>query len=54
MRRAGKNDQALFIADDIKDNQQKINYHGRGADAIVKSMMPAFKTAFITNRTNRY
>ncbi|MGI8584156.1 MAG: two-component regulator propeller domain-containing protein [Chitinophagaceae bacterium] len=27
------------IADDIKDNEQKINHHGRRADAIVKGML---------------
>ncbi len=30
---------ALKIADDIKDNQEKINYHGKRADAIVKGML---------------
>jgi signal transduction histidine kinase len=27
------------IADDIKNNEEKINYHGKRADAIVKSML---------------
>src|SRR5258705_705019 len=31
--------QAIEIANDIKDNEQKINHHGRRADAIVKSML---------------
>jgi signal transduction histidine kinase len=31
--------QAIDIANDIKENEQKINHHGRRADAIVKSML---------------
>ena len=31
--------QALEIADDIKENEQKINYHGKRADSIVKGML---------------
>jgi len=31
--------QAIEIANDIKENEGKINYHGRRADAIVKSML---------------
>lgn len=31
--------QAIEIANNIKDNEQKINHHGRRADAIVKSML---------------
>jgi signal transduction histidine kinase len=31
--------QAIEIASDIKENEQKINHHGRRADAIVKSML---------------
>src|SRR5258705_1038042 len=31
--------QAIEIVNDIKDNEQKINHHGRRADAIVKSML---------------
>ncbi len=30
---------ALEIADDIKENEQKINHHGKRADAIVKGML---------------
>jgi signal transduction histidine kinase len=36
---AGNNEEALAIADDIKENGQKINYHGKRADAIVKGML---------------
>ena len=35
----GNQQQAIEIADDIKDNQQKINHHGKRADAIVKGML---------------
>jgi signal transduction histidine kinase len=31
--------QAIETANDIKENEEKINYHGRRADAIVKSML---------------
>lgn len=31
--------EALLIADDIKENEQKINHHGKRADAIVKGML---------------
>ena len=36
---SGNNEEALFIAKDIKDNEQKINHHGKRADAIVKGML---------------
>jgi signal transduction histidine kinase len=35
----GKWQQAIGIADDIKDNGQKISHHGKRADAIVKGML---------------
>jgi len=31
--------EAISIADDIKENEQKINHHGKRADAIVKGML---------------
>ncbi|CAN5439625.1 hypothetical protein BH10BAC2_BH10BAC2_39140 [soil metagenome] len=31
--------EALLIADDIKDNEKKINHHGKRAEAIVKGML---------------
>jgi signal transduction histidine kinase len=36
---AGNNDEAIEISKDIKDNQGKINHHGKRADAIVKGML---------------
>jgi signal transduction histidine kinase len=36
---ADNKEEALLIANDIKDNQQKINQHGKRADAIVKGML---------------
>jgi signal transduction histidine kinase len=36
---AGNNQQALEIANDIKENEEKINHHGKRADGIVKSML---------------
>jgi signal transduction histidine kinase len=35
----GKIDDALAIADDVIENQKKINHHGKRADAIVKGML---------------
>jgi signal transduction histidine kinase len=36
---ADNKDDALAIANDIKENEQKINHHGKRADAIVKGML---------------
>jgi signal transduction histidine kinase len=35
----GNKQEAILIADDIKQNEQKINHHGKRADAIVKGML---------------
>ena len=35
----GNNAEAIAIANDIADNEQKINHHGKRADAIVKGML---------------
>ena len=35
----GNRQQAIEIADDIKANEEKINHHGKRADAIVKGML---------------
>ena len=37
--KAGKIDDAISISNDIKDNEEKINHHGKRADAIVKNML---------------
>ncbi len=37
--RSGNIDESLAIAVDIKENEQKINHHGKRADAIVKGML---------------
>ena len=36
---SGNGQEAIIIADDIKENELKINYHGKRADAIVKGML---------------
>jgi C4-dicarboxylate-specific signal transduction histidine kinase len=36
--------EALLLADDIKENEQKINHHGKRADAIVKGMLQHSRT----------
>jgi signal transduction histidine kinase len=35
----GKTSEAIAISKDIKENQEKINHHGKRADAIVKGML---------------
>jgi two-component system NtrC family sensor kinase len=37
--KAGNADEALAIASDIKQNEEKINHHGKRADSIVKGML---------------
>jgi signal transduction histidine kinase len=37
--KAGKIDDAIAISNDIRDNEEKINHHGKRADAIVKGML---------------
>ena len=37
--KAGNNEDAIAIANDIASNEQKINHHGKRADAIVKGML---------------
>jgi signal transduction histidine kinase len=38
-------EEAISIADDIKENEQKINHHGKRADAIVKDMLQHSRTS---------
>jgi signal transduction histidine kinase len=40
----GNRQQAIEIADDIKANEEKINHHGKRADAIVKGMLQHSRT----------
>ena len=37
--KAGNTDEAVSLADDIKQNNEKIAYHGKRADSIVKGML---------------
>jgi two-component system NtrC family sensor kinase len=37
--KSGNVDEAINISNDIKDNSEKINHHGKRADAIVKGML---------------
>jgi signal transduction histidine kinase len=37
--RDGKNEEAISISKELKENEQKIVFHGKRADAIVKSML---------------
>ncbi len=37
--KSGNNEEAISIANNIADNEEKINHHGKRADAIVKGML---------------
>ncbi|MBJ2175563.1 GHKL domain-containing protein [Aureibaculum sp. A20] len=37
--KAGNNEEVIEISNDIKENQKKINHHGKRADSIVKGML---------------
>ena len=41
----GNTEEVKTIAEDIKENQEKINHHGKRADAIVKGMLQHSKTS---------
>jgi signal transduction histidine kinase len=41
----GNTESAIEIADNIKENEQKINHHGKRADAIVKGMLQHSRTS---------
>ena len=41
----GNKDEAIAIANDIAENEQKINHHGKRADAIVKGMLQHSRTS---------
>ncbi|MEP6513881.1 MAG: ATP-binding protein [Parafilimonas sp.] len=41
---AGNKEEAISISESIKENQQKINHHGRRADAIVRGMLQHART----------
>jgi two-component system NtrC family sensor kinase len=43
--KSGKIDNAISISNDIKENEQKINHHGKRADAIVKGMLQHSRTS---------
>ncbi len=38
----------------LKQNEEKINHHGKRADAIVKGMLQHSRTSTGAKRTNRY
>ena len=50
----GNFDDAKAIANDVIDNEEKINHHGKRADAIVKGMLQHSRQAAVAKRTNRY
>ena len=50
----GNLNEAKAIANDIKENEEKINHHGKRADAIVKGMLQHSANQYRAKRTNRY
>ena len=46
--------EAKAIAKDINQNVEKINHHGKRADAIVKGMLQHSRSSSGDKRTNRY
>jgi len=42
---SGKNNEAISVSNDIKENQEKIVHHGKRADAIVKGMLQHSRTS---------
>jgi len=43
--KTGNSEEAITISNHIKDNQEKINFHGKRADAIVKGMLLHSRTS---------
>ena len=50
----GNYDEVKSLADDVKQNLEKINHHGKRADAIVKGMLQHSRKQRVSKRTNRY
>ncbi len=50
----GNYEDAKAIAKDIKENEQRINHHGKRADAIVKNMLQHSRTGRWSKRVNRH
>ena len=50
----GNYDEVKSIANDVKENEEKINHHGKRADAIVKGMLQHSQNKQRAKRTNRY
>ena len=51
--KSGNVDEALAIADDIEQNEEKINHHGKRADAIVKGMLQHSRSHSSDKRSRR-
>ena len=47
-------DDVKAIANDVIENEEKINHHGKRADAIVKGMLQHSRQTTGVKRTNRY
>jgi len=43
--KAGRVEEAIIISNDIRENEEKINHHGKRADAIVKGMLQHSRTS---------
>ncbi len=49
--KSGNVDEAINISNDIKDNEEKINHHGKRADAIVKGMLQHSRSSGATKES---
>ena len=47
-------EEAIALANDIKQNLEKIIHHGKRADAIVKGMLQHSRSQQRAKRTNRH
>ena len=50
----GNLEEVKALANDISDNEEKINHHGKRADAIVKGMLQHSRSSSGTKEPNRY
>ncbi len=54
LRAKGNIDEVKAIASDVIDNEEKINHHGKRADAIVKGMLQHSRKNTGKKETNRH
>ena len=54
IEKGNRDDRKRRLLNDIKENEEKINHHGKRADAIVKGMLQHSRTSTGTKRTDRH